>query len=60
MDPKYFFPERGQHVLANKAILTCLYCPVMDECEDYRRRTDTQHGVWGGTYYTRKEVSENP
>lgn len=34
-----------------RAYLICLHCPVKIECEDYRARTNTKDGVWGGVYH---------
>ena len=48
-DPELFFPERNQSDRSNQAIMDyCFTCPVRVECKDYRARTDTKHGVWGG------------
>lgn len=44
--PDVFFPERGESQKPGKAI--CAPCPVKDDCEEYRRRTGSTHGMWGG------------
>lgn len=43
-----FFPERGRSDLRAKAQAICATCPVVPECEDYRDRTESTYGIWGG------------
>lgn len=43
-----FFPERGRSDLRAKAKAICSTCPVVPECEDYRIRTESMYGIWGG------------
>lgn len=52
-DPELFFPEKGQTDIGNAAIMVCFGCPVRRECDDYRNRTGTEHGIWAGTYTKR-------
>lgn len=62
-DPTLFFPvldkpdahnKRGTsrriyNQRVRKAQEICLECPVIGECLSYALKTDTRHGVWGGT-----------
>lgn len=29
----------------------CVRCPVFNECEDYRERTNSTDGMWAGKLY---------
>lgn len=57
-EPDIFFPERGQTVLGNKAIMTCFTCPVRVECKEYRKRTDTEYGIWAGEWSRRGDADD--
>ena len=59
MPLELFFPERGQAHLGNQARLACLVCPVRAECREYRKRTDTAHGIWAGELYSRDGKKED-
>jgi hypothetical protein len=52
-EPDVFFPERGQAILGNEAILACFNCPVRAECKDYKARTGSDYGIWAGEYSKR-------
>lgn len=39
-----FFPEKGQP--ADVAQLICFECPVLQQCNEYKARTNTQYGIW--------------
>ena len=40
--------------MANKALeLYCINCTVRKQCQDYRKRTNSDEGVWGGKLQTR-------
>lgn len=58
MDPDIFFPQRGQHYRVNEAVAACMVCPVMDQCDDYQKRTGSEYGVWAGALHTRKEATK--
>lgn len=53
-DPSLFFPEKNETDKSNQAKMICFGCPVRVECEDYRVRTETKHGVWGGKLVKRE------
>ena len=46
LEPDLFFPERGEPTDAGKRI--CITCPVRKQCKDYRNRTGSTDGMWGG------------
>lgn len=48
-----FFPEKGQSAKGNDAIMLCFECPVRAECQDYRKRTGTNYGIWAAEYTDR-------
>lgn len=48
-----FFPERGQST--NPGKIECFTCPVRPECLEYRDRTNSLEGMWGGIILSRKE-----
>lgn len=49
-----FFPGKGQS--ATEAQIICMTkCPVRDECEEFRARTQSKHGVWAGKLQKRGE-----
>ena len=53
-DPDAWFPGRGQHVAARRAIQVCGRCPVRAECLELALSGADSwggivHGVWGGT-----------
>lgn len=52
-DPDLFFPEKGETDKGNAAIMVCFSCPVRRDCEDYRTRTNTEYGIWAGSYTKR-------
>lgn len=56
-DPDTWFPTAtGPHngVAAERV---CRECPVTRECEDFRRRTNSVSGVWGGVAHGAKNAS---
>lgn len=53
-----FFPERGRSDLRSKAKAICSSCPVTAECKDYRDRTESMYGIWGGETSTRSNKSK--
>ncbi len=58
MDIDIFFPERGQ---SNKeALETCARCPVNRQCLEYKQRTETEYGIWGGQVAARSKRSHPP
>jgi len=48
VDPELFFAEKNESDKTNEAKMICFGCPVRVECDDYRARSGTKHGVWGG------------
>jgi WhiB family transcriptional regulator, redox-sensing transcriptional regulator len=54
-DPDAFFPGPGQTFRANSAKKICLNCPVTKECKDFKQRTGTTDGIWGGESNSRKK-----
>lgn len=44
VDP--WFPDKGES--PNPGKIMCFTCPVKVECKEYRDRTDSRHGMWGG------------
>lgn len=50
-----FFPPKGRLDIGMTAQLVCLMCEVRTECLDYRKRTDSSYGIWGGEYTKRGE-----
>jgi WhiB family redox-sensing transcriptional regulator len=54
-DPEMFFPHKNNLTYANKAITLCFTCEVRQECSDYKERTGTKYGIWGGTFSRRGE-----
>lgn len=53
-DPELFFPERGKVSTHNEALRYCIECPVMQECTDFRKLTNSRYGIWGGKHSKRK------
>ncbi len=50
-DPQLFFPDGNgiqAYRKAEQAITICRSCPVIAQCEQYRRDTHSQFGVWAG------------
>lgn len=41
--------------MAARAQLVCIQCPVRKECKEYKKRTDTEYGIWGGELSKRGE-----
>lgn len=37
--------------MGNEATMTCFVCPVKKECREYRKATNSQYGIWAGTWY---------
>lgn len=58
-EPDPFFPERGQALVGNQALITCFKCPVRVECDDYKKRTNTEFGIWAGKYSKRGGEDED-
>lgn len=56
MDTRIFFPERGQSTAPAGRV--CARCPVRDECDEYRHRTGTEHGIWGGFMQSRGKFTD--
>lgn len=52
-----FFPGKGESRETGQ--LMCFTCGVRRECDDYRRRTNSEHGMWAGVIQKRKKSSEN-
>jgi len=48
-----FFPEKGG--LPNEAMMVCFSCVVRKQCDDYRERTKTKHGVWAARHLKRDD-----
>lgn len=46
MDPRFWFPERGE--ITSEAKRICSECPVQPDCLDESLRNGERHGVWGG------------
>lgn len=46
MDPKIFFPERGQPSEPAKAL--CRECDVREDCLDHSFTFNERSGIWGG------------
>lgn len=51
VDP--WFPEKGQS--PNEGKKFCFTCPVRIECDEYRKRTGSKGGMWGGVIESRKK-----
>jgi WhiB family redox-sensing transcriptional regulator len=52
-DPDRWFPSgagRLGHKQAEAAAVICRQCPVIKECDQYRRETGASWGVWGGVF----------
>lgn len=47
VDPRLFFPERGESTREAKAV--CAGCPVRAECLEYALDQHEHFGIWGGT-----------
>lgn len=41
-----FFPDRGGSQALAKA--TCAKCPVSVECDEFRIKSKSEYGIWGG------------
>jgi len=41
-------------------VLTCFACTVRAECEDFRARTGSEYGVWGGQLRKRNAKDGEP
>jgi len=41
-----WFPRKGESPNGGKVF--CFTCPVRPECKDYRKRTGSDYGMWGG------------
>jgi WhiB family transcriptional regulator, redox-sensing transcriptional regulator len=52
VDPNWFFPERGESHRSGKKV--CATCPVIIECAEYRERSGTEFGMWGGQMTKRR------
>jgi WhiB family redox-sensing transcriptional regulator len=49
VDPRLFFPNRGQMDIIKKAKAICADCPVRSGCLEYALTPPLEmHGVWGG------------
>lgn len=48
-----WFPGKGHSLNIGK--IACFTCPVRNECKDYRERTGSQYGMWGGEIPKRDE-----
>lgn len=55
-----FFPEKNDTKIANDAIMVCFGCSVRKECKDYKKRTDSNHGIWAGEFSKRKKKEDEP
>ena len=54
-DPEIFFPEKGESVKGNEAILTCFNCSVRTQCNEYKKISESTDGIWAGEYSQRKK-----
>jgi WhiB family redox-sensing transcriptional regulator len=52
-DPDIFYPDKNEPDRRNAAVALCFSCPVRAECREYRARTQTDYGIWGGVYTQR-------
>ena len=48
-----WFPGKGHSLNTGKIV--CFTCPVRAECEDYKVRTGSTHGMWAGRMARRDE-----
>lgn len=48
-----WFPGKGHSLNTGKIV--CFTCPVREECDDYRHRTGSTHGMWAGKIVNRDE-----
>lgn len=48
VDPKLFFPERGDSRTLQTAKTVCAGCIVREECLEYALANNEKFGLWGG------------
>lgn len=48
VDPKWFFPARGDTTSVKKAKAACERCSVTDDCLAYALWSGEPFGIWGG------------
>jgi WhiB family redox-sensing transcriptional regulator len=46
-----FFPERNTYNV--DAVRLCGGCEVRPQCKEWRKRSNSQYGIWGGVLQTR-------
>lgn len=51
-----WFPRKGESPTPGKIV--CFTCPVRAECKEYRDRTGSKEGMWGGEIKKRGEKEE--
>lgn len=51
--PDPWFPAKGESLNTGKII--CFTCPVRAECDQYRIRTESRHGMWAGAIQSKTE-----
>jgi len=47
--PDPWFPEKGES--HNPGKIVCILCPVREQCDDYRIKTDSRYGIWAAKSY---------
>ena len=52
-EPDPWFPGKGESLNTGKII--CFTCPVRAECDQYRLRTKSRHGMWAGAIHSKDE-----
>jgi WhiB family redox-sensing transcriptional regulator len=54
VDPELFYPEAvgasARNFMYRQAVKVCQSCDVRQECYEFARDNNEQHGVWGGHY----------
>lgn len=51
-----WFPGKGDSLNTGK--IKCFTCPVRVQCDDYRERTGSTHGMWGGKIAKREKEDD--
>lgn len=59
-EPDPWFPERNQPAVSNEGIAICFSCTVRPQCDEYRKRTDSEYGIWAGKFTPRKQEDDGP
>lgn len=55
-DPNDFFPERGNPVVARRALAVCSTCPVAGPCLEQALLDCESEGIWGNTTPKQRRV----